>query len=56
MTLRDLEADLFLPLLFLGLGGGVLLLVEGLGEGVLGGDLGALGLFLLEVESLQETV
>ena len=40
LTLRDLEADLFLPLLFLGLGGGVLLL----GEGVLGSDLGALTL------------
>jgi hypothetical protein len=34
----------------LGLGGGDLLLAEGLGDGVLGGDLGVLGLFLLEVE------
>ena len=66
LTLRDLEADLFLPLLFLGLGGGVLLLAEGLGDGVLGGDLSILGLLLLEVdlgtsvilssESLLETV
>ena len=50
MVLWDLEADLGLPLLFLGLGGGVILLAEGPGEGVLGGDLGALDLFLLDVE------
>jgi hypothetical protein len=41
LTLKVLEADLFLPLLFLGLGGGDLLLT---------GDLGALGLFLMGVE------
>ena len=39
LVLRDLEADLDLPLLFLGLGGGVILLAEGPGDGVLGGDL-----------------
>ena len=50
LTLRDLEADLFMPLLFLGLGGGDLLLADGLGDGVLGGDLGVLGLLLLEVD------
>ena len=50
LTLWDLEADLVLPLLFLGLGGGVILLAEGPGEGVLGGDLGALDLFLLDVD------
>ena len=38
-----------MPLLFLGLGGGDLLLADGLGDGVLGGDLGVLGLLLLEV-------
>ena len=41
---------MFLLLLFLGLGGGDLLLVDGLGEGVLGGDLGVLGFILLEVD------
>ena len=66
LVLWDLEADLDLPLLFLGLGGGDILLAEGPGEGVLRGDLGALDLFLLDVEignssmlsseSLQETV
>jgi hypothetical protein len=30
LTLKDLEADLFLPLLFLGLGGGDLILADGL--------------------------
>ena len=66
LVLRDLEGDLDLPLLFLGPGGGDDLLVEGPGEGVLGGDLGALVLFLLDAEmgsssvlssdSLHETV
>ena len=75
LKLRDLEADLDLPLLFheadldfpllfLGPGGGDDLL--GPGEGVLGGDLGTLVLFLLDAEmgsssvlssdSLHETV
>ena len=36
--------------LFLRLGGSDLLLADGLGYGVLGGDLGVLGLFLLEVD------
>ena len=39
-----------MPLLFLGLGCGDLLLADGLGDGVLGGDLGVLGLLLLEVD------
>ena len=41
---------MFLLLLFFGLGGGDLLLVDGPGEGVLGGDLGVLGFLLLEVD------
>ena len=41
---------MFLLLLFLGLGGWDLLLVDDLGEGVLGGDLGVLGFLLLEVD------
>ena len=58
--------SLDLPLLFLGPGGGDDLLAEGPGEGVLGGDLGTIVLFLLDAEmgsssvlssdSLHETV
>ena len=43
---QNLEADLCLPSLFLGLAGGDLLLDVGLGEGVFGGDLGVLDLLL----------
>jgi hypothetical protein len=46
LTLKDLEADLCLLFLFLGLDGGDLLLDVGLGEGVHGGDLGVLDLLL----------
>ena len=66
LTLSDLEADLFLLLLFLGLGDGVFFLAEGLGDGVFDGDLVVLGLFLRDVdagttvmlysESLSETL